>query len=69
MYIVITYDVNDDGPGNDDLLGGSKGTIKVEGVDLTLNYELSSDDSWMEDLPWYTKMGAVQTPDGVGDPN
>ena len=69
VYVVITYDVKDDGPGNDDLLGGSKGTIKLGAEDLTLSYELSSDDSWMEELPWYTKVGAVQTPNGAGSPN
>lgn len=69
VYVVITYDVNDDGPGSDDLLGGSKGTIKLGAEDLTLNYELSSDDSWMEELPWYTRVGTVQTPNGTGDPN
>ena len=69
VYVVITYDVNDDGPGNDDLLGGSKGTIKFGAEDLILNYELSSDDSWMEELPWYTRVGTVQTPNGAGGPN
>ena len=69
VYVVITYDVNDDGPGDDDLLGGSKGTIKLGAEDLTLNYELSPDDSWMEELPWYTRVGTVQTPNGAGGPN
>ncbi len=69
VYVVITYDVNDDGPGDDDLLGGSKGTIRFGAEDLILNYELSSDDSWMEELPWYTRVGTVQTPNGAGGPN
>ena len=30
VYVVITYDVNDDGPGDDDLLGGSKEPLNLE---------------------------------------
>ena len=36
VYVVITYDVNDDGPGNDDLLGGSKGAITFGAEDIKI---------------------------------
>ena len=62
VWIVLIADVNQDGPGADDLIGGLTEPISIEDEDINLTFTLKNDESWMENLPWYTKMGDVDTP-------
>ena len=62
VWIVLIADVNQDGPGADDLIGGLTEPISIKDEDINLSFTLKNDESWMENLPWYTKMGDVDTP-------
>ena len=65
VWLVVTADVNNDGPGPDDLIGGLTEPMSLGSEDIELSFVLKNDESWMENLPWYTKMSDVDTPSPV----
>ena len=55
VWLIITADVNGDGPSDDDLIGGTTEPITFGTEDITLDISLQADDEWMSQVPWYTK--------------
>ncbi|MGC6510653.1 MAG: hypothetical protein ACON4U_19700 [Myxococcota bacterium] len=55
VWLIITADVNGDGPSDDDLIGGTTEPISLGTDDITLDISLEADDDWMSQVPWYTK--------------
>ena len=56
VWLIITADVGSDGPTKDDLFAGTKEPITLGSEDITLEYTLVNDDSWMESLPWFSRV-------------
>ena len=55
VWLVITADKTGDGPTPDDLVGGSESALTFAGTDMSLSYSLQSDDSFMQNLPWFSQ--------------
>ena len=55
VWLIITADVNGDGPSDDDLIGGTTEPMTLGSDDITLDVTLQADDEWMSQVPWYTK--------------
>ena len=56
LWLIITADVGADGPTKDDLFGGTKEPIQIKTESIDLEYTLVNDDSWLENLPWFSKV-------------
>ena len=56
VWVIITADVGANGPTKDDLFAGSKEPITLGSEDISLEYTLVNDDSWMETLPWFSRV-------------
>lgn len=56
VWLIITADVGANGPTKDDLFAGSKEGITLGSEDLSLEYTLVNDDTWMENLPWFSRV-------------
>ncbi|MEC7987869.1 MAG: hypothetical protein VX278_22065 [Myxococcota bacterium] len=56
VWLIITADVGADGPTKDDLFGGTKDPLQIGAENLDLEYTLVNDDSWLENLPWFSKV-------------
>ena len=56
IWLVITADKTGDGPTPDDLVGGTETAITFAGKDLSLSYTLNSDESFMQNLPWFSQV-------------
>ena len=48
VWIILIADVGSDGPTKDDLFAGSKEPLRFGSEDMTLDYTLENDDTWME---------------------
>ena len=57
VWLIITADIGNDGPTQNDLFAGSKDPITIGSEDISLEYTLVNDDSWMETLPWFSRVG------------
>ena len=56
VWLIIIADVGSDGPTKDDLFAGSKEPMTFGSEDMTLDYTLENDDTWMESLPWFSRV-------------
>ena len=56
VWLIVTADVGADGPTKDDLFGGTKEPLQIGNENITLEYTLVNDDSWLESLPWFSKV-------------
>ena len=56
VWVIITADVGANGPTKDDLFAGTKEPITLGSEDISLEYTLVNDDSWMETLPWFSRV-------------
>ena len=55
VWLVITADKTGDGPTPDDLVGGTTSAITLAGEDLSLSFELASDEAFLTNLPWFSQ--------------
>ena len=56
VWLIISADVGADGPTKDDLFAGSKDPITFGSENISLEFTLENDDSWMENLPWFSRV-------------
>jgi|GEM_PF-4555587 len=56
VWLILIADVGANGPTKDDLFAGSKEPLTLGAEDITLDYTLENDDSWMESLPWFSRV-------------
>ena len=55
VWLIVTADINNDGPSDDDLIGGTTEPLTFGTENMTLDINLQADDEWMSQVPWYTK--------------
>ena len=55
LWLIITADLNGDGPTPDDLVAGTATPLELGTKDIELDYTLSSDESFLKNLPWFSQ--------------